>query len=94
MIIDKNNFNNQMNNFSKSNNNFNNQPENFNRTIDALNSKYQNPFVEDIKTKSHANPANKKDMSDKTLAMLHQRLESGHITLEEFNKQCAKLGKY
>ena len=32
-------------------------------------------------------------MSDKTLALLHERLEKGSITLDEFNKKCAQLGK-
>ena len=33
------------------------------------------------------------DMYDKTLSLLHERLTQGTISLEEFNKQCEKLGK-
>ena len=36
---------------------------------------------------------NKNDMYDKTLALLHERLSQGAITLEEFNRKCRELGK-
>ena len=32
-------------------------------------------------------------MADKTLAVLHERLKQGTISLEEFNKRCNELGK-
>ena len=53
----------------------------------------KNIFTKDIKTQQHINPLNKNDMADKTLALLHERLKQGSISLEEFNNQCEKLGK-
>lgn len=53
----------------------------------------KNIFTNDIKTQQHINPINKNDMSDKTLALLHERLQKGTISLDEFNKQCEILGK-
>lgn len=68
-----------------------NQTENNNYQSEAnIN---QNVFTRNIKTISHSNPLDKKDMSDKSLAMLHERLENGLITIEEFNKKCEQLGK-
>jgi uncharacterized membrane protein len=32
-------------------------------------------------------------MADKTLALLHERLEQGSISLDEFNRRCEELGK-
>ena len=53
----------------------------------------KNLFTKDIKTSQHINPLNKNDMADKTLAVLHERLKQGTISLEEFNKRCNELGK-
>lgn len=51
----------------------------------------KNIFTKDIKTQQHINPLNKNDMADKTLALLHERLNQGSISLDEFNKQCEIL---
>ena len=53
----------------------------------------KNVFTNDIKTQQHINPINKNDMADKTLALLHERLEQGSISLDEFNRRCEELGK-
>lgn len=53
----------------------------------------KNIFTKDIKTNQHINPVNKNDMADKTLALLHERLEKGSISLDEFTRQCELLGK-
>lgn len=73
------------------NNKFINKNQEFQQQIQNPNQK--NIFTKDIKTQQHINPLNKNDMSDKTLALLHERLEKGSITLDEFNKKCAQLGK-
>ncbi len=53
----------------------------------------KNIFTKELTEKQHINPLNKNEMSDKTLALLHQRLQQGTITLDEFNKKCEQLGK-
>ena len=84
------------NNSNKEINHF--QNTNFNKNYDFQqqinnNNNNKNIFTEDIKTKQHTNPLNKNDMYDKTPSLLHERLTQGTISLEEFNKQCEKLGK-
>lgn len=53
----------------------------------------KNVFVKDIKEQHYTNSSNANQMHDKTLAMLHERLQNGTITLEEFNKKCNILGQ-
>lgn len=53
----------------------------------------RNVFVKDIKEQHYADSSNTKEMHDRTLALLHDRLQQGTISLEEFNKQCAQLSK-
>lgn len=53
----------------------------------------KNIFTKELTEKQHINPLNKNEMSDKTLALLHQRLQQGTITLDEFNKKCEQLRK-
>ena len=97
MLIDNNfNNNNQANNFSKplgnrfENNQFINQNQQFQNQMESQN---KNIFTQDIKSQQHINPINKNDMTDKALALLHERLEQGVISLDEFNKKCKELGK-
>ncbi len=80
------------NNFSKNRNNpFHN--ENFNNKNTGKPQQMKNIFTQDIKTKQHINPLDKNEMYDKTLALLHERLMNNTISLEEFNRQCRKLGE-
>lgn len=74
------------------NNQFINKNQEFQQSINH-NITEKNIFTNDIKTKQHINPLNKNDMADKTLALLHERLEQGTISLNEFNKQCEILRK-
>ena len=72
--------------------------DDFNKNLNSLNQANnktfdKNIFVEDIKTISHSNPTSRKDMRNKSLAMLQSRLENGLITLEEFNRKCHELDK-
>lgn len=97
MIIGGNNQNNNMNsnrmyeNSLRENNNFNTK---FNRIKEeSKNIPIKNPFVDDIKTKHYSDPTSAKSMNNKSLAMLQERLNNGLISLEEFNKKCAKLNK-
>lgn len=88
MIIDKNNFNNPINEANRFNNQFNKLKDE-----NAKNNNLGNPFVNELSNQAHTNPINNNDMYDKSLAMLHERLKNGLITLEEFNKKCNIIGK-
>ena len=55
--------------------------------------KTNNIFVKDIKELKYSNVNNKDEMYNKSLAMLNERLKSGLITIEEFNKQVKALNK-
>ena len=72
----------------------NGQFKNQNNTFQQnMKTNQKNIFTKDIKTNQHINPVNKNDMADKTLALLHERLEKGSISLDEFSRQCELLGK-
>lgn len=72
----------------------NSQFKNQNNTFQQnMKNNQKNIFTKDIKTNQHINPVNKNDMADKTLALLHERLEKGSISLDEFTRQCELLGK-
>ena len=91
-----NNFNNQHRKSEISNSSMNNTYENRWNEINKYNQQRpvsKNVFVKDIKEQKYSNASNTKGMQDKTLAMLHERLEQGTISLEEFNKKCAILGQ-
>ena len=53
----------------------------------------KNVFVKDIKEQKYSSSTDTAGMQDRTLAMLHERLQQGTITLEEFNRKCAQLGQ-
>ena len=50
-----------------------------------------NPFVEDVNSQKYNNASDTKNMNNKRLAMLHERLEKGLITVEQFSKECKKI---
>ena len=78
MIIGKNtNFQAKQNNFMK--------PKSTNKPMQAKTGFNQ--------TMQHTDVMNKNDMYDKSFNMLQDRLNKGLISLEEFNKKCAQLGK-
>ena len=85
MIIDSQNF----NNVTNRNKTFDNSNINTNKKTIITN----NAFVTDMAHQKHTNPNNNNDMSDRALSILHERLKSGIITLEEFNKKCNIIGK-
>ena len=98
MIIGKNsnsNFNNPTNiNKIKSNNMINNsftRNGNFEERKVSMDNNMLNKNINDIE---HANPTSVNEMGDKTLAMLHKRLQDGEITMEEFNRKCNALGNF
>lgn len=98
MIIGKNNnsnFNNPTNiNKIKSNNMINNsftRNENFKEKNFSMDNNMLTKNINDIE---HANPTSVNEMGDKTLAMLHKRLQDGEITMEEFNRKCNALGNF
>ncbi len=50
-----------------------------------------NPFVEDVNSMTYNNASDTENMNNKRLAMLHERLEQGLITVEQFSKECKKI---
>ena len=85
MIIG-NNRGNQTNGFTKplgnhfENNQFQNKNQQFQQQLNT--NQQKNIFTQEITTKQHVNPTSKNDMYDKTLALLHERLNQGAITLD------------
>lgn len=86
----------------KNNNNKNTQPaftSNFNERFNAIvkeaekNKKNISPFAETSSTKHYSNVNSKKEMADKSFAMLQERYSKGLISLEEFNKKCHIINK-
>ena len=79
------------NNFNNlSNNNFN---KNNSYGQNQNNGKRDFGFKEDINTYKHTNPTDEIAMYDKSIAILHERLDKKLISLDEFNKQCERIGK-
>lgn len=89
MIIGNNNQNpnNPLNELNKFNHKFKNLKEENQKNPN------NNIFVEDISKTAHANPTSNYDMSNKSLSILNERLQQGLITMEEFNRQCQKIGQ-
>lgn len=99
--------NNPGNNFNNQNNYGGNRPqqstssmpnsfENRWNTVQEYNRNRQprsNGFVKNIQDQKYASSTDTRGMQDRTLAMLHDRLEKGTISLEEFNQKCAQLGQ-
>ena len=50
-----------------------------------------NPFVEDVNSQKYNNASDTEGMNNKRLSMLHERLENGLITVEQFAKECKKI---
>lgn len=85
-----------INNQNNTNNQLNNSFENKWNKIKEYNEnrpQSKNIFVKDIKEQHYADSSNTNQMQDRTLALLNERLNQGTISLEEFNKRCADLGK-
>ena len=52
-----------------------------------------NPMMENNRAMQHTNVMSKKEMNEKAFSMLQDRLNKGLISMDEFNKKCAQLGK-
>lgn len=76
-----------------SNNNFNSNNNNFKNNINSIKNSSINIDGTHINQKAHKDVNNRNEMIDQSIAMLQQRLNRGLISLEEFHKQCEKLGK-
>ena len=74
-------------------NNFENRWNQTQKQNQTNNQIRKNVFVKDIKQQHYADSSNTSQMQDRTLAMLHERLQQGTITMEEFNQRCAALGQ-
>ena len=99
MIIGNNNTNRPSNNFNRPNNFNTSMKNNFENKWQKINEQNKNNqtrkniFVKNIKEQKYASANNTEAMYDKSLAMLHERLEKKLISIEEFNQKCAQLGK-
>lgn len=74
---------------NKGNNNQNMMPKKTNNQMS-----FYDPSNERTSNMIHSNVMNKNEMSNKSFAMLQERLKNGSITIEEFNKKCVELGKH
>lgn len=91
MIINNNNLGNKQSEFLNSNFKKNNPVES--SKINKEKKTQSFGFNEDLSMYKYTNPANKDAMYNKSLAMLQERYNNNLITLEEFKKQCNKIGK-
>ncbi len=92
MIIGNNYTSNPQKNFENSRFNTNNNRKQYPKE-QAKNNFSNNLLTKELNTYKYTDPKNKNQMYDKSLAMLHERLENKTITLEEFNKKCEELAK-
>ena len=77
------------------NNNFNSNDNNFKNKMNAIKENANN-FTSNsnsINTNRYKDINNSNEMSDISLDMLQDRLNRGLISYEDFQKQCAKIGK-
>lgn len=81
------------NNFNTNNNKFQDKMNDIKNNGEILKNSGINPLVDDPNSLEFTDASNSKSMHDKTLAILHERLANGTITLEQFNKECSKLNK-
>ena len=79
-------------------NNTNIKKTSFNQKLDQIkdnNDMYSsskvNPFVDDVNSQKYNNASDTKNMNNKRLAMLHERLDQGLITVEQFSQECKKI---
>ena len=52
-----------------------------------------NPMIEASRTMQHTNVMSRDEMTNKSFAMLEDRLNKGLISMEDFKKRCTELGK-
>ncbi len=91
MILDENGF--QNHNNSNGIKNYSNNTFNNNNWSNKFQSEKRNVFTKGINDFNHTDPTNRNDMSDKALAMLHERLEKNLISEEEFNRKCQAIAR-
>lgn len=82
------------------NNNFNSNQNKFQEKMDTIKENSElfkdnkvNPFVEDVNSMSYANASDTKNMKNKSLSMLNERLKAGLITTEQFHQEVDKINK-
>ena len=79
-----------------SNNNFNSNNNNFKSTVNSIKNgsiDTTHNHIDTIKPKAYKDINNKDEMIEQSIAILQQRLSKGLISIDEFQKQCEKLGK-
>ncbi len=82
------------------NSNFNSNKNKFQDKMDQIKSNSElfqdnniNPFVEDVNSKNYSNASDTKNMNNKRLAMLNERLQAGLITTEQFHNEVNKINR-
>lgn len=70
----------------------NNIPGNNNMTENQSPSQF-NPMIEANRTMQHTDVTSKDEMTNKAFAILEDRLNKGLISMDEFKKKCAQIGK-
>ncbi len=91
MIIGNNSNDNSFNNPLSEENQFKTRMDNI-KQANELNM-YNDGLIDNVNSPRFNNPLDQDQMSDKTLSMLHERLNQGLISLDDFNRKCNELGK-
>ena len=69
---------------------------NFNRPMPQMehNKAYDNTMLtKEFKNITNSNPTDSGSMTDRSLALLRERLKNNEITIEEFNQKCNLINK-
>ncbi len=81
------------NNFNSNKNKFQDKMDRIKNNSELFQDKNINPFVEDVNSSNYSNASDTKNMNNKRLAMLNERLQAGLITSEQFHKEVNKINR-
>ena len=81
------------NNFNQNQNKFQDKMDTIKENSELFNNNNVNPFVDDVNSMNYANASDTKNMKNKSLSMLNERLKAGLITTEQFHQEVNKLNK-
>jgi hypothetical protein len=80
-------------NFNSNKNKFQNKMDKIKRNSELFQDNNINPFVEDVNSSNYSNASDTKNMNNKRLAMLNERLQAGLITPEQFHREVDKINR-
>lgn len=81
------------NNFNSSQNKFQDKMNTIKENSELYKDNKVNPFVDDVNSMNYANASDTKNMKNKSLSMLNERLKAGLITTEQFHQEVNKLNR-